>query len=376
MWVYFLTFACSLLLFFWVSPSLKNKRFPLYDRRTTNGFQISKVACACFLAALPPMFVSAVRYNVGTDYVVTYYTGFYRILEGNKFDKFEYGYYLLCKLIQLFTKNVFWVFAITAIIFVGFTYKAIYELSDNIVISIIMLLLTRNFFISMNVVRQFIAISILTYAIKYIIKKDLKKYIIFILLAMSFHASSIIFLPIYFIGKIKIPPRKLFGLAILDLVIFGVAAGELIRLLQSTKYEKLLIKYEVCGLNFTIFHIVLNVLILIVAYRNYESRKDDVKYHIFLNIQIFSFLIAIVLRSIPLMERIYWIFSFPLIVTFPTLLGEGNKQMKRMILILIFLILAVYMLHDIGILNDHHAIPYQWIFGKTPIHCSGFRKFR
>ena len=371
MWIYLVVISLSVFLFCLCG---KNN---IYKKKNSeiNGsiFLFSKTLLGIWLASIPPMFISAVRYNVGTDYFDTYYTGFYRILNESKFDNFEIGYLLLNKIIQLFTDNVFVLFIITSILFVSFTYASIYELSYCIPISILMFFFTRYYFIGMNGVRQFIAISIATYSLKYVLKKDLKRFLLYIILACSFHYSTILFAPVWFLNNLKINKKRLVVLICIDILLFVFGIEIIIDILSRTKYANLLIRYNVCGLTFTIFTILLNGLILTISYTNFKSRVNDGKYRLFLNIQIVCFLVTLVLRSIPLMERIYWIYSFPIIVTFPWLVhGIKSSQIRRICIFTVLFIFALYMVYDIFIMHDHEVIPYQWIFGKNPIAYSGW----
>ena len=160
----------SLFLYYsFTSNKLNNSSRNIF-KNTNSRLVIYKLEIATALSSIPPMFLASVRYKVGTDYGKTYYTGFYRILENNNFDDFEFGYFYLNKIIQIFTENVFILFILTSILFVGITFAAIYELSVNIPLSIILLLVTRYYFIGLNVVRQFIAMAICTYAIKFIVE--------------------------------------------------------------------------------------------------------------------------------------------------------------------------------------------------------------
>lgn len=375
MCIYFLTFLISLFLYYTISPNLKYKiETEKKSRYIKNKWSINRVKCAIFFASLPPMFISAVRYYVGTDYLRTYYTGFYRMLEGSYIDGFEIGYVALNKIIQLFSDNVFILFAITSIIFVGFIYADIFTLSSNIPCSIILLFVTRYYFISMNGVRQFISLAILTYSIKYIIRKDLKKYIIFLLLAISFHYTSILFTPVYFLSNFKISIKKTFKLIIISTISFRFLNIIALKILSGTKYGALISKYPLCGMKFTIFTITLNIFILVISYLEYKDRINDIKYRSFLNIQIIATIISLLLRIIPLMERVYWIYSFPIIVSAPYLFtGKKNKKIFMYILIII---LTIYMVYDIVYLGDHDVIPYNWIFGNKAIHYSGWNWYR
>lgn len=366
--VYFLTFSLSLLIYIFISHGKVVKK----SSNVINKKGINRISFAVFIAALPPAFIAAFRYMVGTDYFVTYYTGFYRILDGSKVDKFEFGYYWLNRLIQLFTDNAFVLFFVTGVLFVGVVYKTIEEESINIPLSILLFMFTRYYFVGMNGVRQFIAIAILTYSIKYVIKEDVTKFLLCVFFACSFHYTSIIFVFVYFIARLEVPKRRLVSWTIIDVVFFSFGTTFIINILQGTKYGRYIEKFSIAGENFTLLTIIINLILVCIAYEDYLERKEDKRYRVYLNIQLFAFWISLVLRAIPLMERLYWFFSFPIIITFPYFLQGKTKLKKKIYKYFVLLIFLVYMVYDIGVLGDHGVLPYQFIFGKEAIYDAGW----
>ena len=130
----------------------------------------------------------------------------------------------------------------------------------------------------------------------------------------------------------------------------------------------------VAGIKFSFFTVCLNLILFMIGYSNYGERKRDIKYRTCLNIQLMALLTSVGLHLIPLVERIYWMFSFPIIITLPYLLnGIQNAVIRRRIRWGIILIFTVYMIYDICILKDHGVLPYQWIIGKTATKHSGWK---
>lgn len=371
--IYIVAFTLSILLFWMICPGKYN-----YSKSSINNLtlKINRKSIGVFMASIPLTIVSGCRYYVGTDYLSTYYTGFYRIIDGIKTDGFELGYFFLNKFLNLFTDNVFVLFFITAILFVGFTFGAINVLSDDVILSIVLLLVTRYYFISMNGVRQFIALSILLYSVKFVLEKNIRKFILFVALAMSFHFMSILFIPVYFLDKIKLEKISIIKWIGIDFLVFTIGVKFILEILKNTKYGVLIRRYEVPGIKFTVLTICLNLVIFIIGYKNYNKRYNDIKYRIFINIELIALLISLALQSLPLMERVYWIYSFPLVITLPYMLDEGTKIRKFVVKSLIVLVLAIYMVYDIVVLGDHDVLPYQSIWGKTAVHDSGLRWYR
>ena len=149
------------------------------------------------LATLSFFFVSAIRYDVGTDYLKRYVYDFNRMSQGINIENFEIGFKIIIWFCLLFTKNSQLLFIITSAITITLTMNTIYEKSKNIVLSFLIFFLGGFFFDTLNLIRQYIAISIILFSYRLLVKKSQEKkdYIIFglsVLIAMSMHSSSIV----------------------------------------------------------------------------------------------------------------------------------------------------------------------------------------
>lgn len=320
---------------------------------------LRKANLAVFLASLPFLFISGFRYAVGTDYWPTYYTGFYRVLNGIDFDRFEYGYLAIVKLTQRFTDNAFVLLFVLSFLFIYFTFRAIKEQSPDILFSVLLLFVTRYFFISMNVVRQFLSMAIALYSMKYILRKQKKKFLFGMFIAFSIHYMAILFLPVYFVYDKKIDIKKF--------ILYGVTAGIIILVLKNIVFIILANtrfgnadRYEYAGVKFTLFTIMLNALICFSFYIQFNKVNGDPRYRLYLNIELIAMIISLFIGTIPAMERVYWIYSFPLIISIPYCIKREDHPILRWLIVAIFI---VYLIYDIVFLNDHGVLPYQTIWG-------------
>lgn len=136
---------------------------------------------------------SFIRWEVGTDWYPYYeiFNNCYHI------DHYEWGFITLNRIVKNTTNNYSLLLAILGGILFYFQAKAIKILSILPILTLLLLWGTNlgNIFF----VRQSVATSILLYAIIYIESKSLIKYLIFIFIATLIHASSIAFLPAYWI---------------------------------------------------------------------------------------------------------------------------------------------------------------------------------
>lgn len=374
MWVYVLTFLLSLILY--RATTVQNKETQRLQRNN-KGFtlRITKVQLATLLAAIPLILISGLRYSVGTDYWNSYYSGFYRVLRGNMYDSYEPVFYLFIRAVQICTDNVFVFFFLTAVLFCGFVFKAIYEQSENIPLSIILFFLFRYYFISMNAVRELLAIAVIMYGLKYVYQKDLKRYALCCIIAGLIHKIGFLMICVYFINKIEID-RKRFIMISAGMGLFSLVAYEVLyKLLEGTKYGRHMINYNVSGIKVTLFTIVLNIALTLIAFSSYEKNKNDEKYRLYLNMEIIATLVAYLFATIPLAERVYWLFSFTIIISFPYFIKffQPIKYRKLITLCLCLVLCVFYIAYDIAVLNDHEVLPYQSIINQKPVEITGWR---
>lgn len=140
------------------------------------------------------------RYDVGIDHLtyLDYYNQFLYL--GAKIGTSrEYGYDLLnyiCARIGC-SPGVF--FSLTVFIQFSLIYYSFRSKTNFLVLIYFFYMTTGQLFGSLNIIRQAMAFSIFLYIIKYIERRKLVKYLVGVLIAFSFHSSSLILIPIYWL---------------------------------------------------------------------------------------------------------------------------------------------------------------------------------
>lgn len=155
--------------------------------------------CAIFLVLF---LVSALRIGIGNDYW-TYRDQFKYIYGGDRATSFEIGFQWCVVLLQkLFGfDNYRVIFACIAFFTVFFFLIAIYELSDVFVISFFMFLANGFYFMSFSNMRYYLALSICVYAMKYVIKGDLVRFVGMVIVAALFHKTALVVIPFYLAAR-------------------------------------------------------------------------------------------------------------------------------------------------------------------------------
>ena len=114
---------------------------------------------------------------------------------------------LLEKTLISLNAGVQWLFVVTSFIILSLVFIAIYRISEHRAFAVLMFVLTSNFFLTMNIVSQFIAISICLISCEFAEKRKPLPFFLLVGLAITFHSSAIVFLPVYFLPRLKIPAK-------------------------------------------------------------------------------------------------------------------------------------------------------------------------
>lgn len=336
-----------------------NKNYSIHLNKSKN-FIYKFFAFASFL---PLFLVSAFRYNVGTDYFDRYVMGLVYVKSGNQ-KVYEIGFRILNQLILVFTDKYIWIFIITSFLFCAFVYKAIYEQSNDIYFSIILLVITNAYFISLNAVRQSICIGIFLYAIKYIKSNSIKKYMICIGIASTIHLSSLVYIPVYFLGKLKVKINIHIVILTLIIIFSPFISKFFIYIIYNTKYAFYFSTSFNSG-KISFWKLLINVSVLLLCYILYNKCKNNKDYIIFTNLQFLSVMLLMLSNYIPLIDRIVMYFTFSQIIFLPNLVRLIKQYWTRHITkICIIVFYAIYMVNTIVLKGYEQVLPYQNILMK------------
>lgn len=227
--IYLIAIAISIL----ISTRISHNKVKVFTKRESKLHISTKAlnrSILIFLSAIGPMLVSAFRYGLGTDYFYTYIPQF-RVIAGGGRSYYEIGFYLLNKIISIFTKNGQWLIIITSILFVGIVYCQVYELCDNYAFSLLIFYLSYNYFVSLNNIRQSLASAILLLALGALLKGRKLLFALFVILAGTMHQVAFVFFVFIFIDKICLTAYMYALLSIIAIALGKVVVPKIISLL-------------------------------------------------------------------------------------------------------------------------------------------------
>lgn len=216
-------------------------------------------------------------------------------------------------------------------------------------------------------IRQSIAMSIGLLSFNFIIKDKPFKYFFTILIASSFHIVSLIYVPFYFISKMKIKKNYIFFLVILTFIIgkTNIIKTVLIQLSNLPFFENIryILYSEHFGrkLGFGLGDLEkLGVVILIFIF--YNEIKSSKSMFILSQSYILSVVIYFLFNNISeLARRVSTPYRISEIILIPFLINNIKSKYLRLIVFLIFLILISFRL--ISIINNGYdsLVPFKII---------------
>lgn len=303
-----------------------------------------------YIVILILILVSGLRYNVGTDYWT--YSNMYTInipnMKINDIIKSnDIGFTILCKILYEFSENPQFMFLIVSVITIIPIVFMIKNYSYSFELSLYLYITTFAYFSSFNILRQWIAASIISYGFKYLLERNLKKYSMIILIASIFHATSIIMFPIYFIADKN--PRSLINLVLLIVSLLGVLfyrkfLDVAFNVLKNTQYSNYYSEFMNVGQGVNILRILVYIVPIfwvIIKYKNinvYEDKKID----IIINLSFIGMLFMILGIRHKYIARMTALFDIYYVLLIPYILRTGNKKSNKLIYYTIIVMYFIY----------------------------------
>lgn len=305
--------------------------------------------------------ISGFRSMVGSDFATysNYFDYLYYYSFRNSF--FEKGYYLLNVGIHFFTENHQYVFLVTSFVTLFLICKTFDQYSKSYMLSIFLFVTMYFYFTSFNVMRQYIAIAIMFYAVRHIVGKDMKKYILFATVAGMFHMTAFLIIPFYWLVRVKY--NYYFYLIFTTIALFFSYYPSVLVGILSTIIPKytLYLNYNVGGSSAT--SIVLITCLVFILSLVYKSRVLKLDEHglIYINFVFFSLIFAILSSNNILFFRFSSYFYIYCLLLIPLLVEVIDKRLKPVVIISIVLIMISYNLYLLST-NNSGVLPYQFNF--------------
>lgn len=251
----------------------------------------------------------------------------------------EFGYVLLNIFLSHITANRYvFILVVTCIVYI-LIFFSIKEYVNDYSFACI-LFLGLMFFFTFTYLREIIGMSVAWLSLKYIYRRELKKFLLVMLIAFSFHNSAVVFLPMYFI---PIRKYKMSYVAIIMVFLFivglsSVPAALFLRFGELAASEDRVLYYaqEYEHNGFRIEYLLEVFVFLAIIFVHYRHIPDNRKYLVFLNSSLMFCAILLFFVRSSSGGRLGWYYMIGIIALF-TEIATKHRILNKMNLSLVAL---------------------------------------
>ena len=255
----------------------------------------------------------------------------------------EFGYFLLNLFIGLFTANRYIFILLVTLIIYTCLYHAFKRHTSNYAFAII-LFLGLWFFFSFTYLRQVLGASIAWLAIRYVAERNLKRFLIVVFIAATFHSSAIMFLPLYFI-PIRAFNKKTILIVMGVLLALGLTGGPaaLFEAYGSVmEYDRRVAMNIVDTSGFRVAYLIEAMFFLYFILKNYEDITETEEQTVMTNAALVFCGILLFFVKSENGGRLSWFYMIGIISTL-TYIATWEQRVTNTTVVLICLSLALYL---------------------------------
>lgn len=348
------------LLFSAISVNLSNNKKYYYANRIKSTLFLKRLFS--ILSFVPFAAISAARYDVGIDYFS--YTRIYAS-QMNTSDGTEPLFTVLIKALQHISSDPRIFFIVSSIIICGSYFYAIYKYSEDPPLSILLFLLTLEYFRSMSAIRQYLALAIMFFSFSAIKQEKAKVTIPIILIASMMHNSALLGIFLAFLYWLKLTPGVMIfasaGCALFSNTILSYIFPVLKKFTRFARYFERDSIYSDSAFTVASFLIYTAFFAMFLYLTYIEHVKLNSKARFLLN-GVFLGLCFVAMSSlfpINIRRAIYYIDSLVVIYTPSMLRSIRERKIATLIKCCLITGYLIFFIGQILLGHDNHAIPYR-----------------
>ena len=370
------------------------------DAQALGGVSARRRWLEILCCAMPLWLLSALRWGVGTDFFYTYLPEF-RALQWLRsgggealcrelfapleellalwglpsapeealtfflgvLSKCEAGYRALMETAISLGGNFRLVIIATSSIINVCVFYAIFTQSSDPALAIYLYVATSNYFLGMNIIRQYVAVALGLVAVRFIREKKLLPFLACVAAAVLFHTTALLLLPCYFLCRIRLKPY--YGQLLLATVLacsglLGAVGAWLLPRIGLAYYARYLgTPWDTGRFEMIFFLIDLGVLLLGGVYWEKASRKNAY-YGIWYNMLLLGALALALSSELPLMKRVSYYYTAPQFLILPEALNaEDDPKRRKVLKIAVMTFFGLETLVAVGVFNKNGVLPYR-----------------
>lgn len=262
----------------------------------------------------------------------------------NKIDEKDKTFYLLVRILNLFSLEESLIVVLFSILFLTSTFWMIYKYSNNSLISIILFICLGYLFFSLTGLRQTFALTFIIFSYKYLRERKMYKFIILVLLASLFHSTALVFLIAYPLVYLKLGIKHLVVLisaSLIDILFNSQIYSLLKNFIFNEQYEYYLNNEE--SLNYSGFLIQLSIFLFCLIFKKVILTKSPENIT-FYNLIFIGLIFQLFATNIAVVFRISLYFSiFSIILVSNVISSFKDVYIRILVNLIVIVILIMYL---------------------------------
>ena len=254
----------------------------------------------------------------------------------------EFGYGTYCALISYITGNRYIFLLILTMTIYILLIISLREYVDNAPFAVIMFMGLWVFF-TFTYLRQVIGCTVVWLSVKYIINRDLKKFLLVWFIGYSFHNSAIIFLPVYFLPIKKFDREKVIWVMISSLLIGLTSIPQgLFATYSEIDAERAGVDDYEADAGFRWEYLMESVFFLYLILTNYHNISKEKKDVVMLNIAlVFCAILLVFIKSLN-GGRLGWMFMIGILCTLSNICVKRKRLLQHGIMMIVVCFLLYF----------------------------------
>ncbi len=326
-----------------VALSLLMAFFLKYKYRMPNGVEVNspKNFLVAFLILLPLTFVLVFRWDVGVDslYGGSYWEAYHASADNENIDDFEPGFFLFMRLFAWLKIPYFWFLFTLSLMFMVFVSYAFTKGTVSTIWSVLIFFLFFFYFDAYSALRQSLAESMCLIAIAFIgyLPPSRKKDVIItgiFLFAALFHMLALLYVPLYWISKIRFSRKGMLKFSIISVLAYPVLQIVL-------RFAMQLISGEYTFMGVAVINAVITFGVFMLCWYFYDDISElDENAYMYVNLSLCIFILMLNSGALFLPFRCFDMLKISYVFIIPYLIkGIPNGRIRLFIggaLLLVF----------------------------------------
>lgn len=309
---------------------------------------------------------SAFRFGIGNDYSQYTQTAHEAYVGG--YVVTEPGFNWLVKLLYTLSGGEYYelVFAVFAFVTLLIFLKAFYEQSTDFAFTYFLFMTLGLYFQTYNTMRYYMALAIALYAMRYVLNRDLIKFVCWILLAALFHKSVLLTIPVYWIASFVWKRWMIIAGLGLSTGCF-LAKGLILKiaLLLYPSYENTI--YLEGGTSLiSILRGVLALVFYLWYRKRYARAGEDKELLFYAQLNLVSVVVYVFFYFLPVVTRIGYYFSVTQLFMIPKIVsGIEEEKLRKTVTWIIVIACVIYFAAFLATADKPGVslLPYRsWLF--------------